>query len=244
MKRNAAASLALVGTTQIIHLLCLASTAHADFNEDGFLEVVKKLEADVIELAEQMERRHEGRCETMSSSSSSCEMNNYHRCLSALPNPTCSTSEAAHYAPICSSSNSRNSSTNLTVGMDSLNATSCERGALFDDTVSSISVVGEDAIKPTYNDAAVVEAICFSRHLDDWWTSKWQNDSAYWSALGMETSPRAAYFGSSATGAFRSYPARPTQQCSGYDPRLQPWYIAASSAPKNVVLILDISKRC
>ena len=47
------------------------------------------------------------------------------------------------------------------------------------------------------------------------------------------------YFGS-ASGVFRIYPSSP-EICSNYDPRERPWYIAASSGPKNVLLILDIS---
>jgi Mg-chelatase subunit ChlD len=34
---------------------------------------------------------------------------------------------------------------------------------------------------------------------------------------------------------------RQTDECGSYDPRVRPWYIAASSGPKNVIMILDTS---
>ena len=40
------------------------------------------------------------------------------------------------------------------------------------------------------------------------------------------------------------YPAAPDSQCDVqgealYDPRKRPWYVSASSGPKDVVLVLD-----
>ena len=46
------------------------------------------------------------------------------------------------------------------------------------------------------------------------------------------------YFGSQ-NGIFRIYPARQSEECGVYDPRVRPWFVAGSSGPKNVVLILD-----
>lgn len=40
---------------------------------------------------------------------------------------------------------------------------------------------------------------------------------------------------------FRVFPARHSPQCGTFDPRVRPWYIAASSGPKNVVLVVDTS---
>ena len=42
-------------------------------------------------------------------------------------------------------------------------------------------------------------------------------------------------------GTFRIYPARQSNTCGNYDPRLRPWYIAASSGPKNIIMVLDVS---
>ena len=43
------------------------------------------------------------------------------------------------------------------------------------------------------------------------------------------------------SGVYRQYPGILSQYCDKYDPRLRPWYIAATSGPKDVVFILDIS---
>ena len=43
-------------------------------------------------------------------------------------------------------------------------------------------------------------------------------------------------------GTARIYPGASQKVCHDYDPRIRPWYIAATSGQKNVVLILDISE--
>jgi len=48
------------------------------------------------------------------------------------------------------------------------------------------------------------------------------------------------YYGS-IEGSFRIRPATISQTCNEYDPRARPWFVAASSGPKDVVIILDIS---
>ena len=48
------------------------------------------------------------------------------------------------------------------------------------------------------------------------------------------------YFGSS-HGSFRIIPARHSEVCGQYDPRRRPWFVAASSGPKDVVLVIDVS---
>ena len=42
-------------------------------------------------------------------------------------------------------------------------------------------------------------------------------------------------------GVFRMYPGDVDEQCASYDPRVQPWYVAATNGPLNVVLVLDTS---
>ena len=48
------------------------------------------------------------------------------------------------------------------------------------------------------------------------------------------------FFGSQ-EGMFRISPGRQWATCGTYDPRIRPWYIAASSGPKNIILVLDTS---
>lgn len=43
------------------------------------------------------------------------------------------------------------------------------------------------------------------------------------------------------TGMFRIYPGSPQETCNSFDPRNRPWYVAATSGPKNVILVIDVS---
>jgi Mg-chelatase subunit ChlD len=92
-----------------------------------------------------------------------------------------------------------------------------------------------------------VESICFSRGLD----SYFREIREYWLKNGpsdesLRIDPPTMFFGSQ-TGVFRIFPGRPSKLCSpfseysAYDPRRRPWYVAASSGPKNIILVVDTS---
>lgn len=51
---------------------------------------------------------------------------------------------------------------------------------------------------------------------------------------------RWQYFASN-NGLTRLYPAHTLRTCHVLDPRIRPWYVAATSGPKNVLLLLDVS---
>jgi uncharacterized protein YegL len=91
-------------------------------------------------------------------------------------------------------------------------------------------------------DPRVMEAICFTRGLDDWFVQKRAKDADYWKLLLGTTEPplNSMFFGSH-HGPFRIYPARQSEGCGDFEAHLRPWYIAGSSGPKNVVLMLDTS---
>ena len=60
---------------------------------------------------------------------------------------------------------------------------------------------------------------------------------------GIVIATRWQYFGSTA-GLVRVFPGREWDTnfagfYNDYDPRLRPWYIAATSGPKDVIIILD-----
>ncbi|KAL9180726.1 hypothetical protein ACHAXT_011179 [Thalassiosira profunda] len=76
-------------------------------------------------------------------------------------------------------------------------------------------------------DQEVIESVCYSRLADPYMVDNY--------SLGNQM-----YFGSR-TGAFRIVPARQSETCGAYDPRRRPWYVAASSGPKDVVLTIDTS---
>jgi hypothetical protein len=43
------------------------------------------------------------------------------------------------------------------------------------------------------------------------------------------------------SGIARTYPANRQEVCYDYDPRVRPWYVAATSGPKDVVIVIDKS---
>ena len=80
--------------------------------------------------------------------------------------------------------------------------------------------------------------MCYSRSLEDYFIKKRNDDADYWTSLAIESPTR--FFGSQ-EGMFRIFPGRQWATCGSFDPRVRPWYIAASSGPKNIILVLDTS---
>jgi len=86
--------------------------------------------------------------------------------------------------------------------------------------------------------AQVIETICYSRQLDPWFVNKHKEDNEFWGAAGIED---PSFFFGSQDGIFRIFPGRHSKVCGAYDHRVRPWYNAASSGPKNIVMVLDTS---
>lgn len=89
-------------------------------------------------------------------------------------------------------------------------------------------------------DPKVTESICFTRGLDEWFQSRFPNGLDSSGTLGDEVTPANLYFGSH-NGPMRMWPARHYEECGSYDPRLRPWYVAAASGPKNILIVMDVS---
>mmetsp|Transcript_9291 Transcript_9291/g.20093 ORF Transcript_9291/g.20093 Transcript_9291/m.20093 type:complete len:668 (-) Transcript_9291:4-2007(-) len=77
-------------------------------------------------------------------------------------------------------------------------------------------------------DPRVIESICYSRLAEKYMVENYNPG-------------HQMYFGSS-RGSFRIIPARHSETCGLYDCRRRPWFVAASSGPKDVVLVIDVSE--
>lgn len=132
----------------------------------------------------------------------------------------------------CSNSLGKNAKCFGRLGSSSL-CGSCE-GTLLDYTRSAVRLApGTD---PRNLTAQVKESLCTFRQLN-----------RIFPKLNVET---WSYIGTT-DGTFRTYPIRQRlrspqgekllQGCASYDPRLRPWYISASTGPKDVVLLIDTS---
>ena len=183
-------------------------------------ELFQEKESRVLALAARVSSEYEARC----SSYSGCSSSSYDNCVSAYPAQTCPADGMK--VPACAG-----------CGDNSADA----GAAFFDYTVSaarlpesqSQGVSGNN--QPASDEAA--ETICYTRNLDDFFITEYAKDVA--SGTYGDKTPQM-YFGAS-TGAFRIFPARHAGDCGAYDPRVRPWYVASSSGPKDVVLVLDVS---
>jgi len=99
----------------------------------------------------------------------------------------------------------------------------CSNCVVSDPSVSNVRVPKSVLLQPGGASTDVIQDICLSRIMDDFAA----NDAR-------------VYYGS-IEGSFRIRPATISQTCNEYDPRARPWFVAASSGPKDVVIILDIS---
>ena len=174
--------------------------------------LMEKQEGLVLELAKEVEEQQALRCGI---TVSDCQEMSYDNCGTRYPSQTCPA--------------------------DGLDIAACGggQGGLFDYTVSSVRLAGTVNTDGDNNplDDEVKETVCYTRHLDDWFVSTNADNEA--TEVYGDRLPQL-YFGGH-NGAFRIYPARHSETCGSYDTRERPWYVAASSGPKDVVLVLDTS---
>lgn len=196
------------------HLLLSLARAQT-FDEAKFNSVVAKVEADALEIARKVEELYRDRCSV--ALLSECAKSNYEHCRSSYPSESCPGGEDFN-APVCG------------------DGVTCS--ALYSFEVTSVVIPRDLATGPDNNptDPQVIETICFTQSLNQFIRDKRAADKAFWSTIGYE--PSYMYFGSH-NGAFRLSPATHYDSCNTYDPRIRPWYVAASSGPKNVIMVLD-----
>lgn len=205
-------------TTSCIAALLLLISKKVLAGESEFEELLQKMENDVLELAHEAEQTYQDRClpETLDS----CYDNNYEECMSEYPDASCPGGIELRI-PACGD------------GTDKC-------GGLFDYTISTTRIPeeltsGHDRNPENYR---VRETVCYTRGLDEWFIQKHSEDLRFWEDLGVE-SPSKMY--GARDGIFRIYPGRHSRTCGEYDARKRPWYISATSGPKNIVLVLDTS---
>jgi Mg-chelatase subunit ChlD len=106
-----------------------------------------------------------------------------------------------------------------------------EMPVLFDETITKVSIPNSVAQSSSEVIAKVVESACYSRLAEEYMVSKFEK---------TKDMSLSFYFGGH-DGLFRQVPALHQVQCGCYDPRRRPWFVAASSGPKIVVLVIDVS---
>ena len=90
----------------------------------------------------------------------------------------------------------------------------------------------------TPQNSKVLKEICAANNVGTTFANSAKGDTKY-GELASTTSWQ--YFGGQETGLFAQYPASIKTQCwcDDYDPRYRPWYAAAVTGPKDIILVLD-----
>lgn len=206
----------IVATTSIITGECLANAATFD-KEQEVKTILERMSSDVLAFRDEIEAAYSQRCST--DMLSRCSRGNYNDCSSTFPNQMCMDPSEL-------------------VMQQCGNGQSCN--ALLDKTITTVAfpaalATGEGG-NPT--DHEIIETACYTLQAEEYMLEKYQDDTAFWTQ--WDASPSWSYFGAH-NGMFRQIPATQAQQCGRYDPRRRPWYVAASSGPKDVLLVIDTS---
>ena len=202
-------------------LLTLGSQSFASARDDKENEVkaiLQRIEQDTLDLRDEIERAYTERCtiDTLSR----CKQSSFNGCSSVFPNQQCMSADE--------------------LVIDACAAAGGSCNALWDKSTSVVSI--PDALargehnNPT--DPEIIETVCYTLLAEDYMRQKYQNDEIFWDAYNVQ--PSWTYFGAH-NGLFRKLPANAEEECGNYDPRLRPWFVAASSGPKDVVIVLDVS---
>mmetsp|Transcript_28666 Transcript_28666/g.52977 ORF Transcript_28666/g.52977 Transcript_28666/m.52977 type:complete len:655 (+) Transcript_28666:127-2091(+) len=210
-------SLLLAASSLLAYSHRSLADAASDDKENEVKSILQRMETDVLAFRDEMERVYSARCETKTLTE--CAESNFNDCSSMFPSQQCAKA-------------------------DELIFSACRDGetcnALWDKTLSTVSIPAALAQGPldNPNDNEVIESACYSRLAEQYMIDKYKTDEEYWAKYNVQ--PSWTYFGAH-NGLFRRIPAIHQEECGQYDPRRRPWFVAASSGPKDVVLVIDVS---
>lgn len=200
------------------HYSCLPfANAASPEKENEVKSILQRMESDVRDFRDEIERAYSARCETKTLTD--CGESSFNDCSSSFPGQQC-------------------------MKPDELVISTCGDGqgcnALWDKRHSTVSIPDSLVKSPLGNpgDPEVIESVCYSLLAEPYMVQKYDADEEYWAKYNLQ--PSWTYFGAH-NGIFRKIPAIHQEQCGQYDPRRRPWFVAASSGPKDVVLVIDVS---
>lgn len=213
----------LLSTSLLINLILHNSSitnVNAE-NLDVLEDMLNKITQDTLAFKRHFETLllSENRCDQ--SKLDECANANYDGCVSEYPQPACPGGIWA--IPDCGKGKEGG----------------C--GAFFDFTASTLRLAPSIDVDLSFNpnEDSVKNTICYSKQAEPYMIEKTEEEEEYWQRYS--TSAPWFHYGAE-DGIFRIYPGNPKGPCpSTYDPRVRPWYVAGSSGPKDVVLVLDTS---
>jgi len=230
----------------------LLANADAGLDEAIVRSILGDMEDEVKKFRDEIERAFMLRCD--SDTLSDCGSNNYNDCSSAFPNPTCSKISTSDCGCGCELSGSTLYLVFLYAGLLSLLIVVTPslneyyyRSVNIDTTISKVTVprallpsdLDPDQLQTASPvDHEVIQTACYTRLVEPYMVDSYRRSEEYWKEYGGK--PGSIYFGAH-NGLFRMVPAKHQPTCWDFDHRFRPWCVAASSGPKDVVLVLDIS---
>lgn len=179
--------------------------------------ILDKMERDVVEFREVMRESHAKRCAAQTLSK--CAGSNFYDCSSRFPNQLCVAADELV----------------VSACLDS-NGTACS--GWWDKSTTLLSIPAPLANGGHLTDPELIETACYGLLAEPYMVEKYKRDEQYWAKYGIH--PSYTYYAAH-NGLFRQIPGRHQKQCGAYDPRKRPWFVAASTGPKDVVLVIDIS---
>ncbi|GFH53115.1 hypothetical protein CTEN210_09591 [Chaetoceros tenuissimus] len=216
-----------ISTVLAFASLNLLNPNHCAFanNEVQLNELIDRMEAQVSAFAKHMESLISAPSEDKCTRLAQCSEMNFDGCKSEFLNAECPGSD--YSIKECGSGKEGG----------------C--GGIFDFQVSKTTIAPSSReFNGDISDHHVIDDVCSTlpgeEYMVDFHNSA---EGDVWKDYGVN--PPWLYYGSS-NGVFRMYPAAPDSQCDVqgeplYDPRKRPWYVSASSGPKDIVLVLDTS---
>lgn len=207
--------------------LNLLNPNHCAFanNEVQLNALIDRMEAQVSAFANHMESLISAPPETKCTRLAQCSEMNFDGCKSEFLNAECPGSD--YSIKECGSGKEGG----------------C--GGIFDFRVSKTTIAPSSReFNGVISDHHVIDDVCSTLPGEEYMVDFHNSvEGDVWKDYGVN--PPWLYYGSS-NGVFRMYPAAPDSQCDAqgealYDPRKRPWYVSASSGPKDIVLVLDTS---
>ena len=108
----------------------------------------------------------------------------------------------------------------------------------FSDTTIRMPDVFLNTQRTSPEDQLLKEDVCYTKRLNSVFKREAEDFS---DRSDLILAAPQTFFGTS-NGVFRIWPASHSKACDDYDTRIRPWFIAASSGPKDIVVVIDKSK--
>ena len=204
-----------------------SSFAHARTDKENEIRrILEHIQKGTLKFRDEIERVYGERCNA--DTLSQCSRSSFNGCSSVFPNQQCMENDELVIEACAGEPGEKNEKD---YGV-------CN--ALWDKTSSVVSIPSALAQGSMQNptDPELLETACYSNMAEDFMVEKYEQDEMFWDNYGAQ--PSWTYYGAH-NGLFRRVPAIYQETCGNYDPRRRPWFVAASSGPKDVIIVIDVS---